>query len=435
METQNVLPHTTESREGRERAKPKLSVCMHVLGMGRIDGRVMRAARAVTNAGYPVTIVDIEHDTSRPSTERIDDIDFKHSFMSQKWSRYYQPVAFLPWMMFKVLRIVRGILLVVRTPADVYHAHDVVALPACYIAAVLRRKRLVYDAHELPLVDPQHTRHRVVWRVSTALLRRIMPRCDAIITVSPQLIPELQERYGGPTAYLVRNIPPYQSPPLSTRLRDHIGANPNTKIALYQGNLQDDRDLDILVRAARYLAPDHQIVFMGRDLTQGHLAGLIEEEGVGDRVTILPPVASSELLQWTASADLGLIVYRPSYSPNVRYCLPNKVFEYLIAGVPVLASPLDAIAQLLHTYDVGTVLPSVEPTQVGAAINAFLGDGATLARMRQNAVLAARKELNWESEGDRLLEVYQDMSQPGRQRRGDTTALHDRHSDELLETH
>lgn len=396
-----------------------LRVCMHVLGMGRIDGRVIRAASALTRAGCAVTVVDIEHDDSRPQTEEIDGIRYKHTFMSSRWRRYYQPVSFLPWMAFKVLRILKGVAGVVMTPADVYHAHDVTALPACYLAARLRRKVLVYDAHELPLVDPQHTRHRLIWLLSTRWVKRMLRRCATVITVSPFLIDELRTRYGGPTATLIRNIPPYQPPLTSNRLRERLGLGADSAIALYQGNIQDDRGLDILVRAARYIAPRHRIVLMGRDLAQGSIQAMVAQEGVGDRVTILPPVPSDELLEWTSSADLGLIVYRPSQSPNVRYCLPNKIFEYIMAGVPVLASPLDAVAQLLHRYDAGAVLPSVDPEQVGPAIGAMLDDAAALTRMRHNATIAAERELNWEQESGKLVQLYQELQRriTSRQRR------------------
>lgn len=397
-------------------ANPPLHVCMHVLGTGRTDMRVVRSAQALTRAGCRVSIVDVEHETDRPARERIDDIEFKHVRIASKWRRHYQPVSFLPWMAFKVMRILRGIAQVVRTPADVYHAHDVTALPACYIASRLRRKLLVYDAHELPLVDPYHVRHRFVWSVSTQLVRFMMRRCDAIITVSPPIVAELQQRYGSSQAYVVRSIPPYQKPLASTRLRERLGLDAGAGIALYQGMLQEDRRLDILIRAARVLDPRHRIVLMGQDNMHGQLQDLIAQEGVSDRVKILPAVPYAELLAWTASADVGLIVFAPDYSPTIRLSLPNKLFEYVMAGVPVLSTPLEAIAEVVQGHHLGVVVPSIEPEVVGAAINALLSDKSVLARMRRNALAAAQNELNWECESRRLVEVYEEFV--GRTRRG-----------------
>ena len=151
------------------------------------------------------------------------------------------------------------------------------------------------------------------------------------------------------------------------------------------------------------------IVLMGSGPSQRALETLVATEGIGDRVCILPPVPYDELLSWTASADVGLIVYDGSHSPNVHYCLPNKLFEYLMAGVPVVASQLEAVAEILDRYDVGTVTPSIEPEAVGRTLATLLEDATHLERMRQNALTAARSELRWDVESTHLLALYQEI--------------------------
>ena len=133
------------------------------------------------------------------------------------------------------------------------------------------------------------------------------------------------------------------------------------------------------------------------------------QEGVGDRVKLLPPVPYADLLAWTASADLGLILYRQSYSPNVKYCLPNKLFEYLMAGLPVLCSHLEAVADIIQAYDVGRVAPSLEPEVVGAAINDTLSDRARLATWGAHARAAAKSDLCWEVEQERVVGLYRNV--------------------------
>src|SRR5206468_2560012 len=150
------------------------------------------------------------------------------------------------------------------------------------------------------------------------------------------------------------------------------------------------------------------IVMMGRavETTRVQLEDLIVSTGVADRVKIIPPVPYEELLDWTASADIGLTIFQPGYTRSIRFCLPNKLFEYLMAGLPVLSSQLDAIAELLETYDVGQVLPSLAPEDIAAAINAMLSDPAALARMRSNALKAAQQKFHWESEKQILIQFY-----------------------------
>jgi glycosyltransferase involved in cell wall biosynthesis len=142
------------------------------------------------------------------------------------------------------------------------------------------------------------------------------------------------------------------------------------------------------------------------DATLAELDDLIAREGVADRVRILPPVPYDELLDWTVSADIGLIICPPGYSPNVKMMLPNKLFEYLMAGLPVLASDLEAVAEVIKTYDVGWIESSLTPADVGATINATLADQAARARMRVNALDAAKQVFCWEHERAELIRLY-----------------------------
>ncbi len=391
----------TGPREGST-AQATGCVCMHVLGTVRTDARVMREATTLARAGFTVCVVDVEHDRTRPHVETLEGVRVEH-LMAPSW---FVPTRFKPWFLVKAARIlIRGTLALLRAPADVYHAQDVTALPGCYLAARLRRKPLIFDAHELPLVDPHVTRWRRLHALAVRLLRIMMRYTAGVITVSPPIARELAG-YGGPPAVLVRNIPAYQPPVASDRLRERLGLSRETRIALYQGNLQPDRGLDGLIRAARFLDPSLVVVLMGRGAIQPELEELIAREGVSERVRILPPVPYSELLAWTASADVGLIIYPPGYSPNVRMCLPNKLFEYVMAGLPVLASPLDAVAEILQTYEVGRIVRSLDPEALGRAISALLADPDALTRMRRNATAAAQRDLRWERESQRLFGLY-----------------------------
>jgi glycosyltransferase involved in cell wall biosynthesis len=383
-------------------------ICMHVQSPAITDPRVMREASALAEANYHVTIVDIEHH-QRPATETVEGVRLKHVFVSPRSARHYNPVQAIPWLLFKVTRTLRSALKVLGTRADAYHAHDITALPACYLAAILRRKELIFDAHELPVTQPHILDKPLVAGISRALLRLMMRRCDGAITVSPPLIGEMQTLYGGPEATLVRNIPDYQAAAPSDRLRQHFGLPSTTHIALYQGYFQANRSLDALVRAAQYLAPGNMIVLLGEGSHLGMIEAMIDELGVGDRIMIKSYVPHAELLSWTASADLGLTVFSRDISISLRYCLPNKLFEYLMAGLPVLTTPLDAVVDLIRRYEVGYEIENMEPETVAAAINSMLAHPAELARMRANALAACEQDLRWDVEKTSLINLYRRM--------------------------
>jgi len=402
------------TRRETTKASLPIKVCMHVLGPAATDPRVLREATALAEAGYTVSIVDIEEKENHQSEEDIRGVHLKHVMVSRSFfsTRFDKSTVVRVATLF-----IRTTLRLLQDPADIYHGHEVSGLLPCYIAALLRRKPVVFDAHEMPLferpVSELGLSRRWLRKLLEILLAYIVPRCAGVITVSPPIVDELRSWYGVAEVTLVRNVPEYRTVAKSDRLRQHLGLKPDVRIALYQGYLQPNRGLDRLIRAATFLDPDRVIVIMGknRKTTQTQLEELIASEGVADRVKILPPVPYAELLDWTASADIGLNVASPDYSLNVRYFLPNKFFEYLMSGLPVLTSPLQAMVEIINKYDVGQVLPSLAPADIGAAINKMLADPADLERKRANALEASKKEFYWERESSRLTHLYREIFQ------------------------
>jgi len=399
-------------------------VCMHALRPARSDVRLVRAATALAHAGYRVSIVDVEHKATRHIAEGVaghhtahialsaidgaGSLKMKHVVMGARWARYYDCIHVVPWLLFKAVRMMRGIGAVLREPADVYHASDITALPACLLAARLRRKALIAELYELPLSQSWIVSRRLLNAASTLALRLMLPRCQGIIVTSPPFANEVRQRFGGSQPVVIRNISPYQPLVASERLRQRLGLAADTRIALYQGGLQPDRGLDAMVRAATHLDPATCIVLLGHGESQPELEELILKLGVSKQVKIAPAVPYAELQSWTASADIGIVTYRPG-SLSVQLHLPNKVFEYLMAGLPVLTSHLEAVLELIRCYDVSQVVDSTEPAALGQAINAMLADRDGLARMRRNALAACQGELQWEAESSRLVELYREI--------------------------
>ncbi len=388
--------------------KAPVKVCMLCFGTARTDDRVMRDAIALVKVGFVVIIVDVEGDRSRPPEEEITGVHLKHIFMPS----WFISAQFKPWFLVKLVFLsVQSMIRLLRIPADIYHVHVEKTLLTGYIIAKLRSRPLIFDSPDLPLPGPNFTRWQKLTAIATKFLKCIIPDCEGVIVSSPLHADVIRNDYHAPHLTLIRNVPVYRSPSKSERLRQHLGLHPNTRIALYQGHLQPDRGLDRLVLAARYLNPEIVIVIMGKEFKgmKSYLEALIVREEVEDRIKILPPVPYQELLEWTASADIGLIIYDPDYAFNIRTLLPNKLFEYMMAGRPVLASHLDAISEVIRAYDVGQIVETLTPEAIGADMNAMLADHLTLARMSSNALEAARADFYWEKESQKLLHLYQDI--------------------------
>lgn len=397
-------PLHLEKPGGRVSAKTSTRVCMHVRGVVRTDPRVLREASSLRMSGFAVTIVDVEDDLTRSAEEEISGIRVNH-LLKPHWHVGERGIMRFARSAEKLFLSTLSLL---RVPADIYHAHDINALPASYIAALIKRKPLIFDAHELPLSDHYGSRRFRLWR---PLLTLMISRCAGVITVSAPIAYEIQKRYRASNVVLVRNIPTYQKAMRSNRLRQRLGLGSEVRIALYQGNLQAVRGLDPVVLSGAYLERNRVIVFMGKGVgtTLSHFECLIKEYGLEDRVKLLPPVPYTELLDWTASADIGLSVFPLDSDLSIRWCLPNKFFEYMMSGLPILASPLEAVAEIIDAYSVGRIVSSLEPAAIGAAINSMLAEEAALTEMRGNALDAARSVFYWEKESQQLLHLYDEV--------------------------
>lgn len=401
---------TLSTKTVHHTARPPIKVCMHSIGRAKFDMRIMRDAIALVKEGFSVIIIDRETDPTEPAEEDINGIHFKHIFMP----RLVVSPRFKPWFPVKLpLIILYSTIELMKVQADIYHAHVETALLACYIAAMVRRKPFIVDTPELTLSDPHVMRWPWLKAPVVRIVKHIVSSCAGYITASPLYARELSKQYGAKKITVIQNVPFYQRVSRSDRLQKYLGLSSDIRIALYQGGIQPNRSLDLLVHAASFLKPGIVIVMMGPEVktTREQLEDLIISKGVTDRVKIIPSVPYEELLSWTASADIGLTIFQPDYSRSIQLCLPNKLFEYLMAGLPVLSTQLDAVAEVIKTYDVGMLLPSLTPADIGATINAMLADTASLTRMCNNALEASSSAFHWEKESLKLIHLYHNILQ------------------------
>lgn len=368
----------------------------------------MRAATTLAGAGLDVTIVDIAEDPSQPERECLDSVRIQHVILPG----FSVPTRFKPWLLVKMFHsLILRTAALLRSDADVYHAIEWEATPACLLAGKIRRKPVIYEAYDLPFDNsPRYFGSTLPRRMYRTLYKRLLallvPTFAGVIAAAPFYAHEIQLRYGGEAPIVVRNIPPYRPSKATDNLRRYLGLDPATRIALFQGNLHESRSLDVLVHAAKLLPPSIVIVLMGKGPSEEPLRQLVRQEGLEARVRFVPHMPNDELLEWTASADLGLNLLSSAYSLNLVGTLPNKVFEYLMAGLPILNS-LPEVAVLLEKYDVGQSIPSPEPDMIARTMTAMLADRQGMERMRQHALSACMHELRWDVEQQGLLALYE----------------------------
>ena len=315
------------------------------------DSRVRREAAALASAGHEVTVLEL---AAVPKGARMDGFA-RRSVLPRAWLRRRLPFnlyrgAFL-WCFIAGVRRVRP---------DVVHAHDAAMLLPGIIGARLTGAKLVYDSHELATSVPY--RERLWARFVAGIERLVVPRCAAVITVSDGIARRLRERYRLPrTPVVVRNVSALTTDG-QDGLRARLGIASEQPLVLHQGAPAAARGCEVLIEAMAEL-PAVRLAFLG-DPEPGYgasLSSLIARRGLQERVKLLPSVALRDLLAHTAEADVGVTLLQDTCL-NHRLALPNKLFEYIAAGVPVVKMSKAVLARVRSSVGLMPSGPTVVST-------------------------------------------------------------------------
>jgi glycosyltransferase involved in cell wall biosynthesis len=364
------------------------------------DSRVRREASALARAGHDVTVLEL---AAVPAGARLDGFA-RRSVAPPPWLRRR-----LPFHLYRIAFLASFVKGVVRVRPDVVHAHAAAMLAPGIVGARLSGAALVYDSHELASSVPYRER-AWAWFVA-AIERLVVPRCAAVITVSDSIAARLQARYRlARTPTVVRNVSAL-TPGGRGALRARLGIARETPLVLHQGAPAPARGCEVLIDAVAQL-PGVHLAFLG-DPEPGYGAALqmlVVQRGLSDRVALLASVALEDLLAHTAEADVGVTLLQDTCE-NHRLALPNKLFEYIAAGVPVIAAALPETRRLVERYGVGWCVPPADAAALAAALRVALhGPPDPLLRER---LARAAAELCWTVEQERLLALYARLSGPG----------------------
>ena len=314
---------------------------------------------------------------------------------------FHKPFAYLDYYR-RALRIVR------QEQADFYHAHDLNTLPIAWYAKRRLGGKLIYDSHELYTeTTGLSALERWLWRKIEKLLVR---DSDLVLTINDSIAQELKRRYKVPKAHVIMNCA--ETDGVMHRgdlIRRALELPPEDPIILYQGGFSPHRGLENLIEAMRYISCGC-LVLMGWGKLEDELRFRARVRSLlGYKVFFLPPVPQDQLLLWTASADLGVIPYQAD-SLNNYYTLPNKLFEYIVVGLPVAASNLPELRRVVEEYGLGCTFNPDDPADIARVVEYILSEPDRYAFFKCNAQKAA-KIFNWHEEGGKLLSLYKQLSE------------------------
>lgn len=346
------------------------------------DQRIQRHAKFLASRGYHLTVIGRRKNNS---------LDFHSSD--------YKVLRLNSWInkgyLFYVSFNIKLFAYLLFNKADVIWANDLDTLLPAYLVSKLKSKVLIYDTHEYFTGVPELQNRPFVRSFWCGLEKWLLAKVRYGMTVSESVAQRYKEEYGLELV-TIRNIAAQlEKEVLSKEIQ---AALPKQPFILYQGALNKDRGLEELIVAMRYLK-EYALVIAGKGDVEQDLKELADSYQLSQQVVFLGMLSPSELRSLTAQALVGVSIEKPT-NPNYIMCLPNKLFDYIESGIPIIAYPHREIKNIIDTYQCGAYISTHEPEQLAAELRQLLSS-ERYEDWKQGSQAAAQV-LNWENEKEVL---------------------------------
>jgi glycosyltransferase involved in cell wall biosynthesis len=374
-----------------ERAK----VCILSSVHPALDTRIFyKEAKTLAQAGYEVTLI-AQHDKS----ETVNGVRII-ALPSPK--NRFQRIFFLTWRIFR---------LALRQKADIYHFHDPELLLVGLLLKLLTGTKVVYDVHEDVPQDiltkawlPSLIR-RPIAKVMNFIEKQVAYHLDAIVTATEAIA----DAFKKPEPIVIHNYPDLTALPQSDRHQ----INASEFVLIYIGVINRLRGAVEMVRALEYLSIDLKVRL--------ELIGKFESPDLAQELAAMPGSQRVRFFGWLSweeawhhaqSATVGLVLFHPA--PNHEKALPNKLFEYMAAGLPVIASNFPLWKEIVEGNKCGLTVDPLNPREIAQAVEYLLEHPELRQEMGENGRRAVIEKYNWEREAERLLALYQRLLERAR---------------------
>lgn len=388
------------------------------------DPRVYKSAIAAADNGYKVTVVCVpneapmEKDNPKIGIIRIKkkellkkiiayrdkknkniDPELMESNVERKQSRIITAKEFLKFGIITFINVeifIKGL----PVETDIYHSNDLNTLPAGFFLAKLKRVKLVYDSHEL--YAEQYSDTSILYKKLLSFIEKIFIRgTDTVITVNDSIGEILSERYKIPTPITMMNCPIYQQMP-------SIFHRKNIKKIVYLGRYTKDRGIEELILSMEHVK-NAKLYLRGFGPHESYLRTLALNNNLSEKVIFLEPVKMTKMVDSLEGFDIGIVPYKP-VSLNNKLASPNKIFEYMMAGIPIAASDSPELKKIITKNKVGVLFDPFDPKDIADKINHLIENDKTLKEMRDNALRVAKSKYNWEVQSKKLISVYDSLT-------------------------
>lgn len=354
------------------------------------DQRVQRIANTLAKSDYSPVLIGRKFKKS-PGV-RIEGIEYKRfSLMFNTGFLFY---AFFNIRLF--------LFLISRKGKAILLANDLDTLPANYLVSILRGWKLVYDSHEYFTEVPELNGRPFTRNFWLQLEKILVPRVNLAYTVNETLAKMYSAKYGL-EFHVIRNVPEKIYGISEYILPEGYSEK---KIILYQGAVNKDRGLEEMIQLINYLDEAVLVIAGDGDILE-KLKKLVVEKNLENRVHFTGRLCPQRLRALTIQADLGISLERKS-NLNYYYSLPNKLFDYIDASVPVVCSGFPEMKRIIDDYNVGMSVKSDNQELLLEILHEALSNEEKIKEWQENCIKAS-KVLNWELEQEKLIAIYRDL--------------------------
>lgn len=356
------------------------------------DQRVNRTATTLKEAGFRVLVIGRVLKTS-----------------TEVQPKRYRTLRFRLWAekgaLFYAFYNIRLFWFLLWHHADILVSNDLDTLPANFLASRIKNIPLVYDSHEYFTGVPELSHRPRVKKIWKWIEQFCLPKTTYAITVNDSIANLYKEEYKK-EFQVIRNVPLTTKPFLNSReqLRQELKLPLDKKIIILQGaGINIDRGSEELVESMQYLK-DYLLLIVGGGDVLSKLKRIVVDKNLESSVTFIPRQPIEILRKYTGASNLGITLDKGT-NVNYKFSLPNKLFDYIHAGIPVLASDLPEISKIVNQYNIGRICPDHNPKTIADCIQSMLNSEDDIKLWESNTIKAA-KELNWDKEKEKLLSIF-----------------------------
>ena len=356
------------------------------------DNRVNKTCMALIECGYDVTLVGRKLSNSLP----IPNWTFKTIRLKMIFKK-----GPLFYFFFNLRLFFVGLI----NKTDLFYANDLDTLAPMFLLSKLKKKPLIYDSHELFCEVPELKASRIKKAIWQKLEGYIIPKLKTCITVNDSIAKIYESKYNVPF-YIIRNISDFDQT-FIPKSRVQLSLPEDKKIILLQGaGINVDRGAEELIDAMEFVQNAVLYIIGSGDVWENLKQKVLFNKNIQNKVVLINKLPKSELINYTFNADIGLSIDKNT-NLNYLYSLPNKIFDYIQAEIPILASRLPEIENIILQYKIGDFIDDHNPKTIANKLNEMLYSQQLSSYKKYLAI--AKKEITWKSEKEKLLTIIKNI--------------------------